>query len=125
MNPHLAPWVGADSLVLLSGQMGFDANRAISATDVAGQTRQTLANIATVLADANLTVKDVVKTTVWLKDPADFLAFDAAYAVFFGEHRPARSTVIADLVLSAALVEIEAIACRPCARTADASDARG
>jgi len=47
--------------------------------------------------------------TVWLKNPSDFAAFDAAYAECFGAHKPARSTVVSDLVLPAALIEIEVI----------------
>jgi 2-iminobutanoate/2-iminopropanoate deaminase len=111
--PHLSPATEAGSLVFLSGQLPFDENRTISATDIAGQTVQTIKNIAQVLSRLNLTLNDVVKATVWLKDPADFLAFDAAYAAAFGSHAPARSTVVSALVLPQALVEIEVIAHRP------------
>lgn len=113
MIPHLSPLVESGPFVFVSGQLPFDADRQISATDIAGQTRQVLANIADVLRAENLSLHDVVKTTVWLKQAADFSGFDAAYAHSFGEHRPARSTVVSDLVLPAALIEIEAIARRP------------
>jgi 2-iminobutanoate/2-iminopropanoate deaminase len=52
----------------------------------------------------------VVKVTIWLTDAADFGGFNAAYSEFFGEHRPARSTVRSDLMLPGAKVEIEAVA---------------
>jgi 2-iminobutanoate/2-iminopropanoate deaminase len=112
MAPHLKLWIDAGPIVYLSGQLAFDADRNISAPDIVGQTRQVLENIATVLREANLSPSDVVKTTVWLKNGADFSHFDAAYASFFGPHRPARSTVVANLVLEEALIEIEAIAYR-------------
>ncbi|HET8611804.1 MAG TPA: RidA family protein [Sphingomonas sp.] len=112
MTLHLASFTESESLLFVSGQLPFDAGGGISASDIGGQTRQVLANIAGVLQSAGLSLSDIVKTTVWLKNAADFVAFDSAYAESFGEHRPARSTVISDLVLPAALIEIEAIARR-------------
>jgi 2-iminobutanoate/2-iminopropanoate deaminase len=64
------------------------------------------------LEGAGLGLQDIVKTTVWLRREADFAAFNDSYARFFGQIRPARSTVISALVHPAALVEIEAIASR-------------
>lgn len=78
-----------------------------------GQTTQALSNLRAVLAGLGLTPNDVVKTTVWLTDASAFQAFNDSYAEFFGDHRPARSTVISQLVLPLALVEIEAVALRP------------
>ncbi|MBB4630816.1 RidA family protein [Sphingosinicella soli] len=112
MTPHLAPIVERDSLIFLSGQLPFDANREISSADIDGQTRQVIANLAEVLRAADLSLNDILKTTVWLKNSSDFVAFDAAYAACFGSHKPARSTVVSELVVPAALVEIEAIASR-------------
>lgn len=113
MTPHLAPFIEKDAFIFLSGQLPFDANREISSSDIDGQTRQVIANIAEVLCAADLSLDDILKTTVWLKNAADFAAFDAAYAACFGSHKPARSTVVSDLVLPAALIEIEAVASRP------------
>jgi 2-iminobutanoate/2-iminopropanoate deaminase len=112
MTPHLVPFAEGGSLLFLSGQLPFDANREIASSDIDGQTRQVLANVASVLAGEQLTLDDVVKATVWIKDAADFPGFDAAYAVCFGAHKPARSTVVSDLVLPSALIEIEVIARR-------------
>lgn len=112
MKPHLVPLVESDPFLFLSGQLPFDADQAISATDIDGQTRQVIDNIAAVLRTANLTLDDIVKATIWLKNAADFVAFDAAYAACFGAHKPARSTVVSDLVLPSALIEIEVIARR-------------
>jgi 2-iminobutanoate/2-iminopropanoate deaminase len=111
--PHLAPFTEASSLVFLSGQLPFDATGRISSTDIGGQTAQVLGNIAAVLEQAGLTLADIVKTTVWLRSATDFAAFNDSYAACFGTHRPARSTVVSELVLPGALIEIEAVAQRP------------
>ena len=113
MIPHLVPAFDTGRLVFLSGQLPFNESREITETEISGQTRLVLTNVAKALKDAGLSLEDVVKTTVWIKNAADFALFDAAYAAMFGDHRPARSTVVSDLVVPAALVEIEAIALRP------------
>ncbi|MFV3073738.1 RidA family protein [Niveispirillum fermenti] len=111
--PALSPAIAAGDLLFLSGQLAFGDDGAIVAPDdVARQTEQVMANIARVLAAHGLALADIVKTTVWLTDTADFAAFNAAYAQALGTHRPARSTVRADLMLPGARVEIEAIARR-------------
>jgi reactive intermediate/imine deaminase len=112
-RPHLAQWREAASLVFVSGQLAFDASRTISATDIAGQTRQAVNNLEAVLREAGLGLADVIKVTVWLAKAADFGAFNESYAAAFGETTPARSTVVCSLVLPEALIEIEAIARRP------------
>jgi 2-iminobutanoate/2-iminopropanoate deaminase len=110
--PHLSPWKEAVPLIFISGQLPFDSNGQISAEDIAGQTLQALRNLETVLESAALELRNVVKTTVWLRNAADFPAFNETYAKFFGEIRPARSTVVSALVHPKALVEIEATAGR-------------
>ncbi|MBB6252137.1 RidA family protein [Nitrospirillum iridis] len=110
--PHLSPFQEAGGLVYISGQLPFDADGKISGAGVAEQTTQVLQNIDRVLGSIGLERSNIVKTTVWLRPDADFTAFNDSYAAFFGEHRPARSTVLSGLVLAAATVEIEAIACR-------------
>lgn len=113
MTPALSPAMSAGDLIFLSGQLAFGADGIIVAPDdVARQTEQVLANLGRVLASLGLDLSDVVKTTVWLTDTADFPAFNAAYAASFGTHRPARSTVRADLMLPGARVEIDAVAKR-------------
>jgi 2-iminobutanoate/2-iminopropanoate deaminase len=109
--PHLAPFVDAGPLVFLSGQIAFDAHGVIRG-DVAEQTQCCLERMQRVLHDAGLSKTQVVKCTIWLRHESDFAAFNQVYADYFGEHRPARSTVISGLALPEALVEIEAIASR-------------
>jgi 2-iminobutanoate/2-iminopropanoate deaminase len=108
--PHFSPWTRAGALVFVSGQLAFDADRKISATDIDGQTTQTMRNIARVLEGAGLTLADIIKTTVWLQNARDFVAFNESYARAFGSHAPARSTVVSQLLLPEALVEIEVVA---------------
>ena len=111
--PALSPAVSAGDLIFLSGQLAFGADGTIVAPDdVARQTEQVLANLNRVLTSFGLDLSDIVKTTIWLTDTADFPTFNAAYAASFGSHRPARSTVRADLMLPGARVEIEAVARR-------------
>ena len=108
--PHLTAWTRIGSTLYLSGQLAFDAEGRIQDRDAGAQTTQTLQNIQATLETLGLSPSDIVKATVWLRDTADFPAFNDAYAAFFAEHRPARSTIISDLVLPQARVEIEVIA---------------
>jgi 2-iminobutanoate/2-iminopropanoate deaminase len=111
--PHLAPFTKAGSLVFLSGQLPFDDTGKIVGSGVAEQTAQVLKNIEATLSRLGLDCRDVVKTTIWLRPGTSFLEFNDEYAAFFGEHRPARSTIYSDLALPSAVVEIEAIAVQP------------
>ncbi|MEM9666659.1 MAG: Rid family hydrolase, partial [Bacteroidota bacterium] len=89
------------------------ATGALVAGDVRAQTRRVLANLALVLQGQGLTLHDVAKTTVFLKDMRDFAGMNDIYAEVFGPHRPARSTVAVREIPLDALVEIECIAVRP------------
>ena len=111
-TPHLSAWTAASPLVFISGQLPFDSTGQIPVEDIGGQTTQALHNLEAVLKSAGLTLRNIVKTTVWLRNAADFWLFDASYSKHFGEIRPARSTVVSALVHPKALVEIEAVACR-------------
>jgi 2-iminobutanoate/2-iminopropanoate deaminase len=110
--PHLTAFVEANGIVFVSGQLAFDSQARIPHEDIEGQTTLALKNLAVALAGAGLALKDVVKTTVWLRDARDFPVFNSVYANVFGELRPARSTVVGQLVHPDALVEIEAVAAR-------------
>ena len=103
--------VRTGNLLFASGQIPINpATGKIEATDFTGQTQQVLANIKALLSSTGLTVANVVKTTVFLKDMADFPTLNPLYAAAFGDHKPARSTVqVAKLPLDA-LVEIEVVA---------------
>ena len=101
------------SIVITSGQLPVDpATGAFAEGGVAGQTRQSLLNVQAVLAAAGLTLENVIKTTVFLKDMNDFAAMNEVYATFFPGDPPARSAVEVARLPKDALVEIEAIAAR-------------
>jgi 2-iminobutanoate/2-iminopropanoate deaminase len=77
---------------------------------VAEQTRQVLNNLSAVLEAAGGTLNDVIKTTIFLADMHDFAVVNEVYAEFFGDHRPARSTVAVKTLPKEVLVEIDCIA---------------
>jgi len=106
----LVPATRVGDLIFCSSALGVDADFKLVEGGIAAQTRQAIANLEAVLAQAGATLADVAKTTVWLTDLVDFAAFNAAYAEAFGDHFPARSTVTSALAIPGALVEIEAIA---------------
>jgi 2-iminobutanoate/2-iminopropanoate deaminase len=98
--------------VFVSGQVPVDAATGqLVADDITVQTRQVLANVAAVLAGADATLADVVKSTVFLADlGGDFAQMNAAYAEAFGAHAPARSTIGVAALPLGARVEIEVVA---------------
>lgn len=105
----------AGNLVFVSGQVGVDPVSKAAAADMTEQTKQTLRNLAAVLADNGLTMQDVIKTTVFLTDMDYFSAMNEVYEQAFSALRPARSAVaVRELPRVAGgtklLVEIEAVA---------------
>ena len=101
----------ANGLLFTAGQVGFDpATGELVDGGIAEQTRQVLANIRAILEAGGSGLGQVVKTTVFLVDMADFAAMNEVYAEAFGAHRPARSTVAVAALPRGARVEIEAVA---------------
>ena len=98
-------------LVYTSGQIPIDpATGEFAGQDIETQTRQSLTNIKNILKEAGADMSDVVKTTVLLKDIADFAAMNKVYAEFFTEPYPARAAFQVAAIPKGALVEIEAVA---------------
>lgn len=97
--------------VFVSGQLPIDpATGTFAGEDIAAQTRQSLTNIKAILESSGLTMENVVKTTVLLKDINDFAAMNEVYATFFQGECPARAAFGVAALPKDALVEIEAIA---------------
>lgn len=96
--------------LFVSGQLAFKPGGQLSTQGVEDQTELCLNNIEGILSDEGLSRSNIVKLTVWLAHVGDFAKFNEVYQSFFGDHRPARSTVRADLMLQGARVEIEAVA---------------
>ncbi|VGH55012.1 endoribonuclease L-PSP [Klebsiella quasipneumoniae] len=105
--------VNLGAMTLTSGQLPINPQDGTMPDDIAEQTRQSLENVKAIVEAAGLTVGQIVKTTVFVKDLADFAAINAAYEAFFTEHQaafPARSCVEVARLPKDAGVEIEAIA---------------
>ena len=103
--------IRADGYVFCSGQLGLDpATGDFVAGDVGAQAEQALRNLGAVLEAAGLTFEDVVKTTIFLADMADFAAVNGVYGRFVTDPPPARSTVAVAALPKGGRVEIEATA---------------
>ncbi|HJD96813.1 RidA family protein [Mailhella massiliensis] len=103
--------VKAGDTLYLSGQIGMNpATGELVSADVKEQAAQALKNMKAVLAAAGFTVDNVVKTTVFLTDMADFQAVNAVYAETFASDAPARSCVAVAALPKGARVEVEAVA---------------
>ena len=99
------------NLLFTSGQIPIDpATGSFVEGGIKEQTRQSLCNIKAILEEAGLTMKNVVKTTVFMADMNDFADMNAVYAEFFSEPYPARSAVAVKTLPKGALVEIEVVA---------------
>jgi 2-iminobutanoate/2-iminopropanoate deaminase len=116
VGPYVQARTGAfgGRWIVTSGQVGIDPPKgALVPGGVAAETEQVIRNLEAVLAEGGATLADVVKTTVFLVDMAEFRAMNEVYAVRFPDPRPARSTVaVRDLPLGAR-VEIEVWAFLP------------
>lgn len=104
--------IDAGAFVYASGQLPVDPATGTMPADIKAQTEQSLANVKAVLAAAGLSLDNVVKTTVFLADMADFAAMNEVYSAHFSEPYPARSAVAVRELPKKALVEIEVVAAR-------------
>jgi 2-iminobutanoate/2-iminopropanoate deaminase len=103
--------VQANGFLFTAGQIALDpASGELVAGGIVEQTTRTMENLRAILTAAGTSLSQVVKTTVFLVDMADFALMNEVYAEFFGDHRPARSTVAVASLPRGARVEIEAIA---------------
>ena len=105
--------IEANGMVFVSGQLPIDpATGAFAEGGIKELTCQSLTNMKAILAEAGLTMANVVKTTVFLADMADFAEMNEVYASFFEGVCPARSAVAVKTLPKEARVEIECIAAR-------------
>ena len=110
LGPYSAA-IKVGELIFTSGQIPADpATGELAPGGIAQQTEQSLKNLSAVLEAAGSGLDQVIKTTCFLTDMADFAAFNAAYGKYFSEHKPARSTVAVKALPKGALVEIECVA---------------
>ena len=98
------------NMIYTSGQIALDLEGNMVEGDIHDQTRQVLRNLKNVLESAGSGLDQVLKTTIYLTDMDDFIPVNTIYAEFFGEHKPARSTVCVKSLPKNAMIEIDAIA---------------
>lgn len=103
--------VEANGFIFASGQLGIDPNTGnFVEGGVKEQTKQALTNARAIMEEAGLSLSNVVKTTVFLSDMADFADMNEVYSQFFSEPFPARSAVAVKTLPKNGLVEVECIA---------------
>ncbi|MDV7341480.1 RidA family protein [Terasakiella sp. A23] len=108
----IGPYVQALStgqILYTSGQIPLVPGEGEITGDITVQTTQVFMNLKAVIEEAGATLDNVIKTTVFVTDLADFATVNGIYASFFGDHKPARSTVQVAALPLGANVEIEAI----------------
>jgi len=104
--------IALGNLIFTSGQIPLAADGQLVEGGIAEQTHQVFRNLQAVLAEAGASFQDVVKATVFLKDMNQFSTVNEIYASYFGDHKPARSTVEVARLPKDVFVEIELIASR-------------
>jgi 2-iminobutanoate/2-iminopropanoate deaminase len=102
-----------DGFLFVSGQGAMDPGSGrLVGTDIESQTRQTLTNIRNIVEASGLSVRDIVKSSIYLKNMKDFKQMNEVYKSFFSDTPPARTTVQVELPLPDMLIEIDVIAHR-------------
>ena len=104
--------IDTGTFVYASGQIPINPADGTIPAGITAQTAQSLSNVKAILTEAGLTMDNVVKTTVFLADMADFAAMNEVYAQAFSAPYPARSAVAVRYLPKGVLVEIEVIALR-------------
>lgn len=102
--------VSGTRMLFISGQIGMSADGAMAGETVEAQAMQVCANLLAVLEAAGMTARNLVRTTIYLKDLNDFEAVNRVYGEMVGDEPPARSTIQVSRLPKDALVEIDAIA---------------
>lgn len=100
----------ANGLIYTSGQIALTPQGELIERDIKKQTRQVLSNLKNVLESAQSSLDRVIKTTIYLENMEDFGIVNVIYAEYFGEHKPARSTVAVKTLPKNVLIEIDCIA---------------
>jgi reactive intermediate/imine deaminase len=110
LNLPFSPAVKAGGFIYLSGSLATDESGKFAGGDIKAQTRRVLDNLSRVLKAAGSRMDRVVSATVFLKSAADFQAMNEVYAGYWPQDPPVRTTVVANLAMPEALVEISMIA---------------
>ena len=116
MNKPLGPYtpvVRAGDWVIVSGQLGLDADGKMVEGGVLAETAQAMKNLHARLAEAGCDISDVQKTTLFILDMAKFADINEVYVEALGDHRPARSCVAVAALPAGGQFEVEAWAHKP------------
>ncbi len=110
IGPYAQAIKASGNFVFMSGQIPLKADGQMIEGGIKEQTKQVLENMTAVLSEAGLTLNNVVKTTVFLKNMNDFADMNAVYGEYFNENPPARSAIEVARLPKDVAVEIECIA---------------
>ncbi|WP_249365401.1 RidA family protein [Cytobacillus citreus] len=100
-----------NDFLFLSGQIPVNpVTNEVVEHDIIQQTNQVMKNIKAILESEGLTLENIIKTTIFIKDMSQFPIINEEYSKYFNEHKPARSTVEVSALPKNVLIEIEAIA---------------
>lgn len=105
--------IKVNGMIFTSGQIAITPSGELVDRDIKRQTRQVLTNLQNILAEAGSTLNDVIKVTIFLEDMSDFGIVNVIYAEYFGDHKPARSTVAVKTLPKNVMVEMDVIATAP------------
>ena len=112
MGPY-SQGIRAGNFLFVSGQGPIDPSTGkMIEADIGKQTHQTLKNVKAIVEESGLSLDDVVRVSIFLKNASDFKKMNEIYQSFFQENLPTRTTVQADFVSPGMLIEVDAIACR-------------
>jgi 2-iminobutanoate/2-iminopropanoate deaminase len=111
MGPY-SQGVRAGQFLFVAGQGPADPKTGRIASDIETQTRQTLNNVKAIIEASGLSLSDVVKTSLFLKNGSDFQKVNDVYKTFFQNNPPARTTIEVKFVAPDMLIGIDVIACR-------------
>ena len=110
IGPYSQAILAKGQFLFISGQIPLRPDGSLVDGEIREQTKQAIENIKSILQAAGLSLNDVVKTTVLMKNLADFSLMNETYNEYFSESRPARATFESPRLPKDALIEIEAIA---------------
>jgi 2-iminobutanoate/2-iminopropanoate deaminase len=105
--------IDTGSLVMVSGQLGLDPNGEGLAADFAGQAKLALNNMHSILRESGCDVPDIASVDVFVTNLGRFQEFNAIYAEFMGDHRPARAVIEVSALPLGGLVEVKCMAVKP------------
>jgi len=110
IGPYSQAIKAEGKFLFISGQIPFTADGQLAGDDIKSQTHQAIKNIISILKESGLTINNVVKTTVLMKNMDDFATMNEIYNEYFGESKPARAAYEVARLPKDVLIEIEAIA---------------